>query len=247
MAAALLAVLLLFDGCAVGGGDEEEDASALREDLAARPQSVGADDVHAATTAAAPTPTTARVGATTSSSTGAAAGATTTTTSTAPGTPAASFVAKALVTDPAGDPDGQTPPPYGDVVALRLEDNGTQARFTVELAGDVPTRLAAGEQVAVGVDVWRGGTESDYQLYARGNDEGWLAWLDTPSDLVPYPGTFELGDNKLVFTVPWSSLGGRRAGSLSVLVEREQDKAVVLADASADRAPEGRATRSFSL
>ena len=176
---------------------------------------------------------------------GAAAGSTTS--STPPGTPAASFAARALVTDSTGDPDGQSPPPYGDLLGLRLEDDGTRARFTVELAGDVPARLATGEQVAVGVDLWRGGSESEYQLYARGNDEGWLAWLDTPSDFVPYPGTFELGGTKLVFTVPWSALGGRRAGSLSTLVEWEKDKAVVLADASADRGPDGRGTQSFSF
>ncbi|MDQ3756782.1 MAG: hypothetical protein M3394_02910 [Actinomycetota bacterium] len=151
------------------------------------------------------------------------------------------------MTDRAGDPDGEASPPYGDLLLLNLEDDGTRARITVEVAADVPARLAAGEQVAVGVDLWRSGRESEYQVYARGNDEGWLAWLDTPSDFVTYPGTFELGGTKLVFTLPWSALGGRLPGSLSALVEWEKDKAVVLADASADRAPEGRATQPFSL
>lgn len=158
-----------------------------------------------------------------------------------------SYVPRAVLTDRTGDAEGEAPPPYGDLVGLRLEDDGTRARFTVEVGGDVPARLAAGEQVAVSVDLWRGGSESEYQVYARGNDEGWLAWLDTPSDFVPYPGTFELGGTTLVFTVPWSALGGRRAGSLSALVEWERDKAVVLADASADRTPEGRATQPFSF
>jgi hypothetical protein len=242
-------VLLLGGGCAVGGGGEPEAGPALREELAVRPQPLGE---HESTVPDAPegSVTTRPDGATTSTSLRPATGSTTsTTTASAAGGPRVSYVPTAVVTDRTGDPDGAPPPPYGDLVGLRLEDDGTRARFTVEVGAEVPARLAVGEQVAVSVDLWRGDgeSESEYQVYARGNDEGWLAWLDTPSDFVPYPGTFELGGSTLVFTVPWSALGGRRNGSLSALVEWEKDKAVVLADASADRAPEGRATHSFSL
>jgi len=248
-------VALLLGGCAVGGGVDEDELEGLPDDKAvpAQPLTVDAGGTASTATTTAggraggPT-TTGRVGTTTTASSRPGGGTTGTTTTTTPG--AAPYVVRATVADHTGDTEGtsvQKPPAYSDVTRLQLEDDRTRARLTVDVAADLPARLAEGEQMAVGVDLFRGGgTESDYQLYARGNDEGWLAWLDTPSGLVDYPGSFELGANRLVFTVPWSALGGRRPGAFSVFAEWEQARVAVVADESKDFAPD-RGAQSFSF
>jgi hypothetical protein len=47
-----------------------------------------------------------------------------------------------------------------------------------------------------------------------------------------------VGGNRLVFTVPWSALGGRKAGSLRVFADWTKAAAVLLAEESNDRAPD---------
>jgi hypothetical protein len=256
LVAALVGVALLLGGCAVGGGDEEDELGGLPDDKAvsAQPLTVEPGAETTTTTVAsgrAGGPTiTVRGGTTTTASSrasGSGSGGTTTTTNAAGARP---YATRANVVDRTGDTEGtsvQKSPAYGDLTRLHLEDDGIRARVTVEVAGNLPAQPGEGEHVAIGVDFLRdSGTESDYQLYARGNDEGWLAWLDTPSGLADYPGTFELGGNRLVFTVPWSALGGRRPGSLSMFAEWEQSRIAVVADESKDFAPD-RGAQSFSF
>lgn len=228
-------------GCAVGDGDgDKEEARTLPEELAVRPQPlvVGAEPPTATTgsplgggnapgAASTTTATTATTPATARSGDGA-----TTTTSPRP------YRQLADVADRTGDA-GLQARPYGDLVRLRLDDDGTRARFTVEVAGDIPSSLAGGEVMGIGVDLYRGtDEESEYQVFADGGSDGWHAYLDTPSGIVQYPGTFEMGGNTLVFTVPWSSLGGRRTGSVAAFADWSKGRAAVVADASQDHAPD---------
>lgn len=101
--------------------------------------------------------------------------------------------------------------------------------------------------MGIGVDLFRSDDEeSDYQLFALGNADGWRAGLQEGSEWVDYSGTFELGANRLVFTVGWSALGGRRSGSLRVFADWSQAHIAVVADESSDRAPDS-SPQSFSF
>jgi hypothetical protein len=147
-------------------------------------------------------------------------------TSTKPGT--TRFTQRASGSDTAGD-QGSQGPAYSDLRRLVIESDGTRARVTVIMGATVPNPMASGEEMAVGVDLFRSSTqpESDYQLYASGNEEGWIAFLDTPKGFVRYPGTFQIGGARLVFTVPWASLGGMRTGYASTFMDWDKDGVVV--------------------
>jgi hypothetical protein len=108
----------------------------------------------------------------------------------------------------------------------------------------LPARLAEGEAAGVGVDLYRGATtESDYQLFADGSADGWSAYLQTPKGMTPYPGEFQAGANRLVFQLPWSSLGDLRGAGFRAFADWSK-KGLVLNESGQDRAP-GAATAPF--
>jgi hypothetical protein len=78
--------------------------------------------------------------------------------------------------------------------------------------------------------------ESDYQLFADGTPDGWFAYLHSPKGFVRYRGTFELTSDGLRFTVPWSSLDNRTAGTFAAFDDWSQRRASGNAAAN-DRAP----------
>src|SRR4051794_9866275 len=131
-------------------------------------------------------------------------------------------------------------PAYGDLLSVALADNGTNIRVTVIVAGDLPDRAAADETLGIGVDLYRPGTrrESDYQLFADGEPDGWFAYLQTPRGFVRYPGSFALGGQQLVFTVPWRAVGNLTTGRVSSFVDwSRRSSGVTGNDASNDYAP----------
>lgn len=222
--------------CAVGRGtnDASEDG-ALPADLAEPAQPldpVPTDTTVVTTSDGRPVSTIPTGGPATPVTTAAApgrAGASTTTT--------VPYVGRLDLVDRAGDAGIQARP-YGDATRVRIEDDGARGRFTVELAAVIPTPLGPDEQLRVGVDLDHGGNvESEFQLFAQGNSEGWRAWLTEDEQTVDYQGTFQLGGNRLVFTVPWSALGGRKSGKLDVFVEWDGPGAV-LAETSRDFVPD---------
>lgn len=249
----LLTAALLLGGCAVGGGGDE-DERAFPQDLAEPAQPLTLDVGSGSSTTTSPAP---GGGPATTSTTSARSGSGGVTSSTAApigegGSAAATtttlrpFRQVASVADRAGDAGIQARP-YGDLALLRVEDDGVQARITVQAHGDLPTQPAEGEVIGIGVDVYRGGDdEGDYQLFALGNADGWWAALQEGDDWVAYPGRFELGGSTVVFTVPWSSIGGRGRGAVSVFEDWSHARVVVVADESSDRAP-GQGTQAFSV
>ena len=107
---------------------------------------------------------------------------------------------------------------------MSLQDNGGQLRVEIVLNGKLPTQAATDETLGIGLDLYRPGTrrESDYQLFADGEPDGWFAYLDTPDGFVRYPGTFGLGGNRIIFTVPWSAVGNPARGRYSAFVDWSQ-------------------------
>lgn len=234
---ALLALVLLT-GCALGDAPVASDLP--RRDLGARPEPVAADVLGPAPSAAAssasgsPVPPTAARPATSTASASASGAPVPAPPGEGPYRPVGSL------TDLRGD-HGREGPAYADVVGVLLEDDGTRLRATVRLGGTVPARPAADETLGIGVDLYdrSGELESDYQLFADGGADGWFAYLSTPSGFVRYPGRFSIADDSLVFTVPWSSVGGREDGWTKAFADWSGTGGGTLGDhaTSNDRAP----------
>lgn len=125
------------------------------------------------------------------------------------------------VLDDTRDDQGIDGPAYADLRQVLVEDDGTNARVSVTLGGSLPRTTTIRESMGIGVDLYATTTqtESDYQLFADGNPDGWFAYLQTPEGFVRYPGTFSLYGDQLVFTVPWTSLGGRSSGAFSAFAD----------------------------
>ena len=218
----MFAACVLLTGCVTGS--REEPSSEPRRDLAATPQSLPP--------AADPTasPTASRTGSTSPGSSlppGASSAPATGARPTASGAsqagssaPAAPFRLVGTREDRAGDAGSQTRG-YADLTSVTIEDDGTNARVTMRFAAAVPARLPADETMGVGVDFYRTAlqTESEYQLFADGQPDGWYAYLHTPRGFVRYRGTFGIGGNRVVFTVPWSALGSPSRGDFSAFAD----------------------------
>ena len=135
---------------------------------------------------------------------------------------------------------GALAPGYTDLVGVQLLDVNVDARAIVTYDAPIPNPMPAGEQMAVGVDLYRaspGTGDSDYQLFALGNEDGWLAFLDTPTGFVDYPGAFAIQGSSLVFQVPWSFLGNIRGKSFSTFSDWDRVQPVVNRVAE-DRVPD---------
>ena len=222
---ALAALALAASGCAAAGG-VPETSDTPRRDLAVRPTPLpsqhGAGSASQATPRGrksakpGPTSTDGSVDGEDSDGTSAGDGGT----SGAQGAPAGPFHVFATLSDPRHD-IGLEGPSNADLRSVILADNGASLRVTVVLDAALPRRAADGETFGIGVDLYHRGTgrESDYQLFADGEPDGWFAYLDTPRGFVKYPGTFGLGGNRLVFTVPWSSVGNPSEGRFSGFVD----------------------------
>ena len=126
----------------------------------------------------------------------------------------------AELTDGRGDVEGAGPP-WADLTRIEIADNGADARFTITMAGALPDRVPAGQTFGVGVDLFRTLTqvESDYQLFLDGGSDGWFAYLSSGKSYVRYPGTLGIGEARIVFTVPWSSIGDRSSGRFSAFAD----------------------------
>lgn len=134
---------------------------------------------------------------------------------------------------------------YADLTGLRIDDAGSRARLTVAMADDVPARLADGEVVGVGVDIFRSNRkESDYQIFLDGGARGWRAFLQTPDGFVRFPGSFTLDGRRLIVDIPWSGLGGPRPGEVSVFADWAKGSGPV-GPSSQDTTPDS-GTRPFA-
>lgn len=220
----MLAAAVLLSGCVVGSTDEP--SADPRRDLAATPQSLppgsalpGSPGASLPGASSAPASGAPSSGASSAPAAGgrSSAPAPGYTRSAAPGAP---YRVVGTRSDRSRDAGGTTPG-YADLLGVTIEDNGANARVTMRFAAPVPTKLPADETIGTGVDFYRNAlqTESDYQLFADGQPDGWYAYLHTPKGFVKYPGTFGIGGDRLVFTVPWSALGSPTKGDFSAFTD----------------------------
>lgn len=252
MRAAVLALALLT-GCTAGDTDEPDGSP--RRDIAARPESLPpapSSPVEPSASASGRPGASGSVSPGASSSpVGAPGGSATSRPSSVPGgqpgTPArgAPYRPVTSLDDRQGDA-GTGTPGYGDLASVTIEDNGANARVTVRLHGTLPATVPAEETMGIGVDFYRSAlqNESDYQLFADGQPDGWFAYLHTPKGFVRYQGTFGIGGDRLVFTVPWSALGSPTGGNFSAFADWTR-RATPVNRAGEDRAP-GLGNAAFS-
>ncbi|HEX8003238.1 MAG TPA: hypothetical protein VF519_11135 [Mycobacteriales bacterium] len=226
VAAALLAAALTA-GCV--SGDTEDPGGLPHRELAVTPESLPPAPVPSLPTAAPSTPAGTTLRPPSSGSAPPASGPVIGRPggSSAPGAtagPGAAYRRVGGIADGTGDTEGRGPG-YADLVAVTVEDDGTNARITVVFAADVPARLPADETMGVGVDLFRSATqgESDYQVFADGEPDGWFAYLQTPKGFVRYPGRFGVGGRRLEFVLPWSALGSPAAGRFSAFADWTRD------------------------
>lgn len=126
------------------------------------------------------------------------------------------FTVIASLSDPAGDL-GPGIPSSADLVRVTIGDDGTRARIIIDVAGSLPARTGRAEVEGIGVDLYR--DSGDYQLFASGETTGWFGYLYTPQGFVRYEGGFELEQERVIFTVPWTAIGGRGSGEFGVFLE----------------------------
>ncbi len=120
-----------------------------------------------------------------------------------------------------------------------MRDTGSSLVVSVDMDRDVPARLSRGEVMGLGVDLYRGDAgESDYQLFADGSADGWYAYLQTPQGFVEYPGELRMGGTRIVFDVPWHSVGQTGHGRFRAFADWSMSNGVPR-PASEDFAPDG--------
>jgi len=223
--AALIAILVVLAGCRSAPAPQEQRSAGFPSELA-QPATSLSPSAAAKATATPSGPATTGSPSTPATATTSASGGTTV------------FTQRASTSDTTGD-QGAQGPSYSDLTRITIESDGTNARVTVVMRANIPNPMPTGEEMAVGVDLFRtsGAAESDYQLYASGNEEGWVAFLDTPKGFVRYPGAFQIGGTSLVFTVPWSSLGNMRSGYARTFMDWDKE-GVVLNQTAEDHAPD---------
>ena len=243
---ALAALLLLGGGCAVGGGDREKASREPRPELAEKaapldPALTPTTSAGASTVATTTTSRGATGGRATTTSVAGSAGGGGATTTAAPGNASAPPGTRSLATveDGTGD-SGIGTPAYSDFVAIAFGEthDGRDLQVIVDVAAAFPSPLGEREVIGIGVDVFRTNPsgESDYQLFADGGADGWRAFLQTPDGFVEYPGTFSMGGARLVFQVPWTSVGGRRGFATAAFADWS-DAAQTLTRDGQDAAP----------
>lgn len=128
------------------------------------------------------------------------------------GTGSAPTNASVLVTevDPDAEKEGLTPA-YPEIKSIRLEGLGDGGlRATMTFGGEIPDRMPDDKTYMVaGIGL---STEDDngYAFGAQASDDGWKPYGGAEKTGGKYPGTFEIRGDQVVFTVPWSAIGGPR-------------------------------------
>lgn len=210
-----------------GGDDGQARVGLPHPDMGITPEPLPPGETAITAETAAPPGTPGATGTTTP----AAPGSPTTTVTTRPAsgtqptptTIADTYRTVATSSDRRGD-HGAEGPAYADLVTLRVDRGTRTMRFVVDVAGDLPAALAAGEVQGIGVDLFRGlALESTYQVYVDGGSDGWRAYFQHGTEFVAYPGTFRLGGGRLELVVPLDAFTEGAPERASAFVDWSRD------------------------
>jgi hypothetical protein len=102
-----------------------------------------------------------------------------------------------------GEGNGDTPN-YAEMTRASVRGTGENVELTVTFAEALPQAMPDGNTfMAVGFR-FEGKREKPY-VYADGDRSGWTPGVSSSDS---YPGEFSVSGNKMIFTLPWSALGG---------------------------------------
>ncbi|MDQ3915974.1 MAG: hypothetical protein M3323_11735 [Actinomycetota bacterium] len=121
--------------------------------------------------------------------------------------------ATVVVTEP--DPDAEKsglPPDYADILSTRIEGSPKSFRVTITFRGTLPDKMPDDKTYMVaGFGLTGSKRQSGYAFGAQADVDGWTPYGGNKDGGGGYPGTLSVQGATLVFTTPWSAIGGPRS------------------------------------
>lgn len=121
--------------------------------------------------------------------------------------------ASVLVTEP--DPDAEKTglvPEYSDILSVRIEGAASGFRVTMTFRGDVPEKMPDKKTFMVaGMGFTERKKDEGYGFGASADTTGWTPYAGSKGEGGEFPGTFSIDGPTIVFTMPWSAIGGPRS------------------------------------
>jgi hypothetical protein len=120
--------------------------------------------------------------------------------------------ASVLVTEP--DPDAEKsglPPEFADIVSTRVQGSAKSFRVTITFRGTLPEKMPDDKTYMVAGFGMAGPKGKDgYAFGAQADGDGWQAYGGNKDHSGEFPGTMSIDGASIVFTMPWSAVGGPR-------------------------------------
>ena len=120
--------------------------------------------------------------------------------------------ASVLVTEP--DPDAEKsglPPDFADIVSVRVQGIGRGFRVTITFRGDIPSSMPDDKTYMVaGFGLTGRDGQNGYAFGASADTDGWNPYGGDKDEGGEFPGTMSIDGATMVFTMPWSAVGGVR-------------------------------------
>jgi hypothetical protein len=118
--------------------------------------------------------------------------------------------ASVLVTEP--DPDAERSglvPDYSEIVSVRIEGRAADFRVTITFRGPVPEKMPDDKTYMIaGMGVTEREKDEGYAFGASADAKGWTPYAGNKEEAEEFPGTMSIDDATIVFTMPWSAMGG---------------------------------------
>lgn len=119
----------------------------------------------------------------------------------------------AIVDDPAGDArkDGVSPS-YAEIVEASIIGLGEDFKLTMTFDGDLPSAMPNDQtHMIVAFGITGSNEEEGYSFGAQATPDGWRPYAGGKDDgTTEFPGSFDIGGNRIEMIVPWDYIRGPR-------------------------------------
>jgi len=119
----------------------------------------------------------------------------------------------AIVDDPPNDAkkDGVTPS-YAELTEASIIGLGEDFKLTMTFAGDLPSSMPNDQtHMIVAVGITGASDEEGYSFGAQATQDGWKPYAGGKDDgTSEFPGTFDVGGNRIEMIIPWDYIRGPR-------------------------------------
>lgn len=121
--------------------------------------------------------------------------------------------ASVLVTEP--DPDAEKSglvPEYAEVLSVRIQGLGEQFRVTMTFRAPLPEAMPDDKTYMIaGMGLTETRKDEGFAFGASAGTSGWTPYAGQKGEGGKFPGTFSIAGRTVVFTMPWSAIGGPRS------------------------------------